>query len=101
MAANLPKAISKLIPATTFDATTTVFPHPTTLYRTLSRLPKDGVGSRLAQRRWDAKGIQESYWEVTRTRLKPDGAHGKAWGRLIWRGLSVYNPFNARLAYFL
>ncbi|PVF93196.1 hypothetical protein CPB86DRAFT_809085 [Serendipita vermifera] len=92
---SIPKAIAKLIPeqATQFDSTTTIFPHPTTLFRTLSRLPRDGVGSKLAQRRWDAKGIHGCYWEVTKTRLKlgEDGkmAHGKAWGRLTWKGKPV------------
>jgi small subunit ribosomal protein S34 len=91
---SIPKAFAKLMPeqATQFDSTTTIFPHPTTLFRTLSRLPRDGVGSRVAQRRWDAKGIHGSYWEVTKTKLKlsEDGkmAHGKAWGRLIWKGMS-------------
>ncbi|KIM25620.1 hypothetical protein M408DRAFT_331149 [Serendipita vermifera MAFF 305830] len=89
MASGLPKALAQLIPATTYDATTTIFPHPTTLYRTLSRLPKDGVGARVAQRRWTAKGIEGSYWEVTKIRLKPDGQHGKAWGRLVWKGKAI------------
>lgn len=29
------------------------------------------------------------YWEVTRVRLKDEGRHGKAWGRLVWRGESL------------
>ncbi|KAN0062359.1 hypothetical protein ACQY0O_005241 [Thecaphora frezii] len=28
------------------------------------------------------------YWEVTRVKLKDGGRHGKAWGRLVWRGKS-------------
>lgn len=94
MASGLPKALAQLIPITTYDATTTIFPHPTTLYRTLSRLPKDGVGARVTQRRWAAKGIEGSYWEVTRIKLKPDGQHGKAWGKLVWKGslTTVFKP---------
>ena len=92
MASGLPKALAQLIPATTYDATTTIFPHPTTLYRTLSRLPKDGVGARVTQRRWAAKGIEGSYWEVTRMKLKPDAQHGKAWGKLVWKGSFPISP---------
>lgn len=93
MAAALPKSLVKLIPPITVDATTTINPHPTTLYRALSRLPRDGIGARLAQCRWDAKGIHGSYWEVTRTKLKLDGTHGKAWGRLVWKGKRADSSF--------
>lgn len=100
MATRLPQAIARLVPTTPIDATTTIFPHPTTLYRTLSRLPQDGVGARVSQRRWEAKGIQGSYWEVTRTRLKLDGTHGKAWGKLIWKGMRL-NSLLERPVYLL
>ncbi len=26
------------------------------------------------------------YWEITKVRLKDGGNHGKAWGKLVWRG---------------
>ena len=96
MASGLPKALAQLIPAATYDATTTIFPYQTALYRTLSRLPRDGVGARVTQRRWAAKGIEGSYWEVTRTKLKDDGRHGKAWGRLVWRGKSCAKALQDR-----
>lgn len=84
------------------------------LYQMLSTLPKDGVGARVRQRRWAAKGLDVShdvdlkahlaklhhtgatktnkdeghlcYWEITKVRLKDGGNHGKAWGRFVWRG---------------
>jgi hypothetical protein len=59
---------------------------PRTLYQTLSRLPRDGVGAHVFQTRWQSKGIEGCYWEVTRVKLKNEGNHGKAWGKLIWRG---------------
>lgn len=81
-------------------------PHPT-LPQLLASLPGAGVGATVRQRRWAAKGLdvpvdeplkgpvsreeRESreplcYWLVTRTQLKDGGRHGKAWGRLVWRG---------------
>lgn len=57
-----------------------------TLYETLARLPGNGVGAQVAQRRWTAKGIEGSYWEVTKVKLKNEGRSGKAWGKLVWRG---------------
>ena len=57
-----------------------------TLYQVLSGLPKDGVGLKVSQSRWGKKGISDSYWEITRVRLKDEGNHGKAWGKLVWRG---------------
>ena len=67
---------------------------PRTLYATLARLPRDGVGARVFQTRWQSKGIQGCYWEVTKVKLKDEGKHGKAWGKLVWRGkfasLSVF-----------
>lgn len=60
------------------------------LYQVLSSLPKDGVGARVTQARWEKKGIQDSYWEITRVRLKSEGSHGKAWGKLFWKGESIF-----------
>ncbi|PWY98674.1 hypothetical protein BCV70DRAFT_201474, partial [Testicularia cyperi] len=88
-------------------------PHKS-LYQLLSSLPNDGVGYKVRQRRWAAKGLDVPadvnikdhvtalrqngqhtvtkdedhlcYWEVTKVKLKDGGNHGKAWGRLIWRG---------------
>ena len=59
---------------------------PSNLFETLSRLPDDGVGSRVHQMRWSSKGIEGCYWEISRVRLEHEGTRGKAWGRLVWRG---------------
>lgn len=90
----------------------TAKPHKN-LYQLLSALPNDGVGTRVRQRRWVSKGLDVEhdvdlkehvtalleegaketkdeghlcYWEITKVRLKDGGNHGKAWGRLVWRG---------------
>lgn len=77
----------------------------------LSSLPSNGEGLRVRQRKWAAKGldvprgtplagpmkkeeqqaIQQHgcFWEVTRVKMKDDGKHAKAWGRLTWRGESM------------
>lgn len=60
-----------------------------TLYQTLASLPNNGVGAQVSQRRWAAKGIEGSYWEVTKVKLKNEGRNGKAWGKLVWRGKST------------
>ena len=79
-----------------------------TLPQLLASLPSSGVGAKIRQRRWLAKGLDVPagqalsgpvpreeraqageagcYWLVTRTQLKERGKHGKAWGRLVWRG---------------
>jgi len=58
-----------------------------TLYETLSRLPNDGVGAFVRQKRWDVVGRQNTYWEVTRVKLKNEGKNGKAWGRFVYKGV--------------
>ncbi|KAI5122181.1 hypothetical protein M0805_007078 [Coniferiporia weirii] len=85
-ASALPRAFAELVPKATSEA---LVDKPRTLYQTLSRLPKDGVGTRVYQTRWQSKGIEGCYWEVSRVKLKCEGAHGKAWGRLVWRGKRV------------
>ena len=62
---------------------------PSSLYQVLSRFPQDGAGQKVYQTRWAAKGFPECYWEVTRTKLKLEGKHGKVWGHLVWRGTCV------------
>ncbi|PWN51201.1 hypothetical protein IE53DRAFT_368274 [Violaceomyces palustris] len=111
--------LSKDVLPPTFQ--TSELPHKT-LYQHLSTLPNDGVGSKVRQRRWLAKGLDQPahinlredwekfrasgaegrnavkqaghlcYWEVTRVRLKNGGNNGKAWGRLFWRGKQVTPP---------
>lgn len=83
-----------------------------TLYEHLASLPNNGVGTRVRQVKWAARGIDIPwgkefpgpiadpsrrkqynhlcYWEITKARIKWTGEnktpHGKAWGRLVWRG---------------
>jgi len=56
------------------------------LYEVLSRTPDGGVGKQVHQQRWTGKKIDDCYWTVTRTRFKDAGKHGRAWGKLTWRG---------------
>jgi hypothetical protein len=57
------------------------------LYETLARLPPDAVqGTVVHQTRWGRKGIEGSYWKITRLQTKNMGSNGKAWGVLYWRG---------------
>ncbi|KIP09191.1 hypothetical protein PHLGIDRAFT_103185 [Phlebiopsis gigantea 11061_1 CR5-6] len=83
MPPNLNSALKKLLPS---KLPPTLSTRPGTLYQVLSRFPNDGVGQRVHQTRWSVKDIGNSYWEVTRTQLKLEGQHGKAWGKLIWKG---------------
>ena len=62
---------------------------PSSLSQVLSRFPQDGVGQKVYQTRWGTKGFPDCYWEVTRTKLKLEGKHGKAWGHLVWRGTCI------------
>ncbi|KAL1946595.1 hypothetical protein VTO73DRAFT_14699 [Trametes versicolor] len=86
MASTVQTALRKLLPS---KLPPSLSPHPGSLYEVLSRYPQDGVGQRVYQTRWGAKGIEGSYWEVTRTKLKAEGQHGKAWGVLVWKGKRV------------
>ncbi|KAH9951823.1 hypothetical protein B0H21DRAFT_775963 [Amylocystis lapponica] len=79
-------ALQKLLPA---KLPPSLASQPGNLYNVLSRYPKDGVGQRIHQTRWSVKGFEDCYWEVTRTKLKLEGTHGKAWGVLTWRGKQV------------
>ncbi|CAE7174652.1 unnamed protein product, partial [Rhizoctonia solani] len=40
---------------------------------------------------WGAKGIQDSYYTVTRVRLKANGKTGDAYGKLTWKGKLLSN----------
>ncbi|GBE79358.1 hypothetical protein BKA93DRAFT_744805 [Sparassis latifolia] len=86
MASSVGSALRKLLPA---KLPPSLSSQPGNLYEVLSRYPQDGVGQRVYQTRWSAKGIEGCYWEVTRTKLKLEGTHGKAWGVLVWRGQRV------------
>lgn len=84
------KAITKAVRVLNSFLPTTPSPSLDTraanLYQVLSRHPHDGVGMKVHQTRWGNKGIGESYWVVTRANLKLEGQHGKAWGKLFWKG---------------
>ncbi|KAG7096648.1 hypothetical protein E1B28_004064 [Marasmius oreades] len=60
-----------------------------TLYEILSKTPSGGVGKHVHQTRWSKKKIPDCFWVVTRTKFKCEGKHGKAWGKLVWRGKVV------------
>ena len=83
-ASKVASALKALLPA---ELPPTLSSRAGTLYSVLARYPKDGVGQRVHQTRWNMKGISDCYWEVTRTKLKLEGQHGKAWGKLVWRGV--------------
>ncbi|KAH7916674.1 hypothetical protein BJ138DRAFT_1074553 [Hygrophoropsis aurantiaca] len=80
------RAIQNLLPNTLPPSLRTT---PANLYQILSRTGKDGVGQRVHQIRWTDKGIRSSYWLVTKSQLKLEGNHGKAWGKLYWKGKLV------------
>ncbi|EIM85585.1 uncharacterized protein STEHIDRAFT_59660 [Stereum hirsutum FP-91666 SS1] len=70
---------------------------PGNLYEVLSRHPDGGVGRRVTQCRWGPKGIEGSYWLVTRAKFKLEGKHGKAWGQLFWKGQNVTKGKDERI----
>jgi small subunit ribosomal protein S34 len=87
---NIVAAFRKLLPKNLPPGLSTT---PANLYQVLSRYAADGIGQRVYQTRWTNKGISDCYWTVTRTSLKTGGTHGKAWGRLVWRGQSIERFF--------
>ncbi|EIN10466.1 hypothetical protein PUNSTDRAFT_65413 [Punctularia strigosozonata HHB-11173 SS5] len=80
------KALQKLLPQKLPPSLST---RPGNLYEVISRYPSDGVGKIVHQTRWGTKGIEDSYWQITRSRTKLQGKHGKAWGVLFWKGKQV------------
>ncbi|ETW84260.1 hypothetical protein HETIRDRAFT_170757 [Heterobasidion irregulare TC 32-1] len=84
--AAISKALQRLLPS---KLPSSLSSRPGNLFQVLSRYPNDGVGQKVHQTRWGPKGIAGSYWQVTRASLKQEGSHGKAWGKLIWRGKAV------------
>src|SRR3954447_11284111 len=76
-------ALRALLPST---LPPTLNRQPGNLYEVLSRTPGDGIGKRVYQTRWRTKAITNCYWQITRARLKCEGKHGKAWGKLYWKG---------------
>ncbi|KIJ20102.1 hypothetical protein PAXINDRAFT_126562 [Paxillus involutus ATCC 200175] len=80
------RAILKLLPSPLPPSLRTT---PANLLQVLSRYPNNGIGQKVHQIRWREKSIEDCYWEVTRSNIKLGGSHGKAWGRLVWKGKPV------------
>jgi hypothetical protein len=86
-------ALQGLLPAKLPDALNT---SKKNLYQTLSSLPPEAVkGTVVHQTRWARKGIEGSYWKITRVQTKNMGNNGKAWGLLYWRG-GYFLPLTCR-----
>lgn len=93
-ATKVASALKALLPA---ELPPTLSSRAGTLYSVLARYPQDGIGQRVHQTRWSMKGISDCYWEVTRTKLKLEGTHGKAWGKLVWKGVHKYSRDSCRM----
>ncbi|KAJ3723343.1 hypothetical protein C8R42DRAFT_34249 [Lentinula raphanica] len=83
---NLVETIRKLLPE---RLPPSLVSRPGNLYEILSRTPSGGVGKHVHQLRWSQKSIPDCYWVVTRSQFKCEGKHGKAWGKLVWKGRVV------------
>ncbi|TFK74480.1 hypothetical protein BDN72DRAFT_725296, partial [Pluteus cervinus] len=83
---NLARSLQKLLPQ---KLPPSLVQKPGNLYEVLSKTPTGGVGKEVYQLRWNDKGITESFWLITRTKFKCEGTHGKAWGKLYWKGKLV------------
>ncbi|KAJ3857147.1 hypothetical protein EV368DRAFT_71168 [Lentinula lateritia] len=83
---NIGKSLRRLLPRALPPS---LVAHPGNLYEVLSRTPSGGVGKRVYQPRWSQKNILDCYWVVTRSQFKCEGKHGKAWGKLFWKGRLV------------
>lgn len=59
-------------------------PHPSTVIQAASALPNYGVGASFRRSTWPATGC---HWTVARVAPAADGAHGRAWGVLMWKGV--------------
>jgi len=94
----IPRSLLKLIPEDKGRQRLAILSHiatqPRRLPAILSRLPRDGVGSCVRRETWAQKGFNDSWWEITRVKLKNEGRDGRAWGRLWWRGKLVTNTAN-------
>lgn len=84
MSSQIAAAVKRLLPSTIPPSLTS---RPASLPEVVSRARKDGVGMLVHQTRWNKKGLEDCYWQVTRTKLKLEGKHGKVWGKLVWRGM--------------
>ncbi|KDR83437.1 hypothetical protein GALMADRAFT_219263 [Galerina marginata CBS 339.88] len=92
----LTNTIRRLLPIKAAELPPVLRPGSGNLYEVLSRTPSGGVGAEVHQTRWSHKNITNSYWVITRSRFKSEGKHGKAWGRLYWKGVLI-NPREERI----
>ncbi|KJA24594.1 hypothetical protein HYPSUDRAFT_38651 [Hypholoma sublateritium FD-334 SS-4] len=81
------RTLKKLVP--TKGLPPVLKPRCGNLYEVLSRTPTGGIGMEVHQTRWSEKNIPNCYWVVTRSQFKLQGTHGKAWGRLHWKGVPI------------
>ncbi|KIM45897.1 hypothetical protein M413DRAFT_296829 [Hebeloma cylindrosporum] len=86
---NVTQALKRLVPLIKGTLPPVIKPQCGNLYEVLSRTPTGGIGAEVHQTRWSHKNIVDSYWVVTRSHFKCEGKHGKAWGRLYWKGALV------------
>uniref|UniRef100_A0A8H8CJQ7 Uncharacterized protein n=1 Tax=Psilocybe cubensis TaxID=181762 RepID=A0A8H8CJQ7_PSICU len=89
MSATISQTITRRLPLKSVALPPTLKPGKGNLYEVLSRTPTGGVGTEVYQTRWSAKNILGCYWLVTRSVFKDEGKHGRAWGRLYWKGVCV------------
>ena len=52
------------------------------LYQSCGQMPNHGVGAKFWRKTWP----ENSYWTLTQVDLKDPG-HGKAFGKLTWKGV--------------
>jgi len=83
------QSIRRLLPLKKSQLPPALRPQIGNLFQILSQTPTGGIGTEVHQLRWSEKQISDSYWLVTRSKLKDGGNHGKAWGQLYWKGVLV------------
>ena len=54
------------------------------LFELCRLLPNYGVGFKLKRNSWKA---EDCYWTLSKTAPTMDGRHGKAYGKLTWKGV--------------
>lgn len=89
MSATISQTITRRLPLKNVALPPVLKPCKGNLYEVLSRTPAGGIGAEVYQTRWTQKNIKDSYWVVTRSIFKAEGKHGRAWGRLYWKGSPI------------
>jgi len=88
-ATSIGQSLKRLLPLKKAQLPPALRPQTGNLYQILSRTPAGGIGTEVHQLRWSEKQISDSYWVITRSKFKCGGNHGRAWGRLYWKGVPV------------